>query len=273
MDLKDVLGRLTEPIPENEINWKPQVVKVDEGYALMVAYVDARWVAQRLDEATDGDWHFTFDVLDKTTDSVVIKGCVTACGITREDVGEYKRERQGDDMEMFKAAVSDAFKRAAVMFGVGRELYSLPIQKVKWNKQWRRMEDGEQAKLDSAVRRSRQGQEKQKADTKPERNPMLKALDSYVAMFDKAFDVEYVSEDIVQAIYPSTEIGNLVDDIATIKVLVSEWFMHDAVTRLAEGKKYDFTAIKEFVAKNVTDNTAAGLPKRYAAIKKWFEEN
>jgi len=277
MELRDVLEYLTEQIPENEIQWKPQVVKANEGYALMVAYVDARWVAQRLEDATDGDWHFTVDCLDKTPDSVAIKGSITACGITREDVGEYHRQGERDDMEMFKAAVSDSFKRAAVMFGVGRELYSLPIQKVKWNSQWKRMEDGEQAKLDNAVRMTRNlaagKASNERQMEKPTRNPMLKALDPYVKMFCKAFEADYSSEDIIKGIYPSTEVDNLVDDIATVKVLVAEWFMYDAVARLSEGKKYDFATIKEYVSKNVTDTTAAGLPQRYAAIKKWFEEN
>jgi hypothetical protein len=42
---------------------------------------------------------------------------LTVLGITKEDVGE------GEDL---KSAFSDAFKRVAVKFGVGRYLYELP---------------------------------------------------------------------------------------------------------------------------------------------------
>jgi hypothetical protein len=64
------------------------------------------------------------------------EGRLTCFGVTREDVGE------GDDP---KAAFSDAIKRAAVHFGVGRALYALRLP-------WLREGDG-----DGELRRNRRG--------------------------------------------------------------------------------------------------------------------
>ena len=55
--------------------------------------------------------------------------------ITHEDVGsESKQPNEGDRN---KAAVSDAFKRAAVKFGVGRYLYRLGMKWVPYDEQMR----------------------------------------------------------------------------------------------------------------------------------------
>src|SRR3990167_8963828 len=47
----DTLKRLAEPFPAEVINFKPQVLSKDKTRALAVAYIDARDVAQRLDDA------------------------------------------------------------------------------------------------------------------------------------------------------------------------------------------------------------------------------
>lgn len=144
---EQVMRKLTLPIPPDEINWKPQSVR--DNRALMVAYVDARWVAERLDEATDGDWQFSCSVLHDDESSVVIKGTLTVCGVTREDIGEYHKARETDDMEMYKSAVSDALKRAAVLFGVGRQLYRMTAGWVAWDPQRRQPSEIDMQKLRS----------------------------------------------------------------------------------------------------------------------------
>lgn len=140
---KEVRDALSAPIPVDEIGFKPQVTTDDS--ALMVAYVDARWVAERLDDATDGDWHFTWDDLGLHGDNLVIKATLTVCGMIRQDVGEYKIE--GSYIDPYKSAVSDALKRAAVLFGVGRELYRMQSHWIKWDKQRKRPMPGEMESL------------------------------------------------------------------------------------------------------------------------------
>ncbi len=87
--------------------------------ALALAYIDARDVMARLDAAVGGDWEFDWEPV--TPDGKRVKGRLTVCGVTRCDAGEADRED-----EPVKSAVSDALKRCAVHFGVGRYLYHLP---------------------------------------------------------------------------------------------------------------------------------------------------
>jgi hypothetical protein len=157
----EVLAKLKAAIPEEEISFKPQTFREDNGrqLALMVGYVDARWVDERLDQATDGDWSFEWESVLLTDNGVGVKGTLTVMGTVREDVGEYHRQGEHDDMEMLKAAVSDALKRAAVHFGVGRELYRMPTMWVAWDRRTRQPVDGEMDRVRKSL-----GQHRQAAD-------------------------------------------------------------------------------------------------------------
>lgn len=85
----------------------------------MLSYVDARAVMQRLDDVlTPGGWDFTSTVIPGTD---IVRGELTIAGCTRVDYGYPNSDH---DEEPVKAASSDALKRCAVMFGIGRHLYS-----------------------------------------------------------------------------------------------------------------------------------------------------
>jgi len=127
---KDTLAKLALPFDPNDVEWKPQAIKGNK--ALAVAYIDARTVAERLDQVTEGDWAFDWE---SVADGAV-KGRLTICGVIRCDVGEPGDGPQG---ETLKAAVSDALKRSAVLFGVGRYLYRLPAQWVDYDAQYKRL--------------------------------------------------------------------------------------------------------------------------------------
>jgi len=127
---KEALEILSRPFDPKEVEVKVQVVSKDRTKGQVVAYVDARTVLDRLDEAVGPTgWSDTYDVLTNGTNAltketveevsrlVEVKCTLTVLGISKEDVGE------GDSL---KAAFSDALKRAAVKFGVGRYLYRLP---------------------------------------------------------------------------------------------------------------------------------------------------
>lgn len=120
---RDILARLAEPFRPDQVRWKPQVVS-DNGNALAVPYVDPRVVSERLDHVVGGEWAFHWEPLGVQGDRLVVKSSLTLMGVTREDVGEhFLSEREQADP--WKSAVSDALKRAAVHFGVGRYLYWL----------------------------------------------------------------------------------------------------------------------------------------------------
>jgi hypothetical protein len=90
----------------------------DEHKATVAAYISARTAADRLDHVCPGLWEHGFVPVDGG-----LRCDLTIGGITRPDVGWSRGTGNGMDL---KALYSDAFKRAAVMWGVGRYLYSLP---------------------------------------------------------------------------------------------------------------------------------------------------
>ncbi len=113
----DVWAALAAPFPADEIQWRVEAVSRDKKRALVVPYVDARAVLDRLDEAVGPEnWHDAYEVLPKMGENYAVKARLTVLGVTKEDVGE------GDSL---KAAFADALKRAAVKFGVGRHLYRM----------------------------------------------------------------------------------------------------------------------------------------------------
>lgn len=113
------------PVPE-VVRFKLQTIASDS--AQVAAYVDARFVYDRLDLVCGGRWSAGFAPLPKQlwprplsdTESapLYVRCRLTVLGVSREDVGE------GADP---KAAYSDAAKRAAVQFGVARALYALRL--------------------------------------------------------------------------------------------------------------------------------------------------
>ncbi len=120
---QELLESLAEPFRSEQVRWKPQVV-TDSGKALAVPYVDPRVVTERLDQVVGGGWAFHWEPLGVQGDRLVVKSSLTILGVTREDVGEYVLSDR-EQADPWKSAVSDALKRAAVHFGVGRYLYWL----------------------------------------------------------------------------------------------------------------------------------------------------
>ncbi len=115
---REILEQLRKPFPASKISFKCQTKPSEKGNSLVVAYIDARDVMERLDDVVGPDWS------DRYEKAGTAKGLVcylTVCGVTRADVGDEDNEN-----EPVKSAYSDAFKRAAVKFGVGRFLYDLP---------------------------------------------------------------------------------------------------------------------------------------------------
>lgn len=118
--------QMQQPFPVAQVKFKPQMVKGNR--ALAAAYIDARLVMDRLDEVAGvGGWCDKYKVLQDG--SVVCRLTVTCpirygwAKVSKSDVGSLSEQPDGGDR--LKAAFSDALKRAAVKFGVGRYLYRL----------------------------------------------------------------------------------------------------------------------------------------------------
>jgi hypothetical protein len=123
--VEELTERLSAPFDPREVKFKPAVVSGHR--ALALAYVDARVIQDRLDDVLGvTGWQDEYECLP---DGSVVCRLRLRLGdewITKMDVGG--QSEQPDEGDRRKAAFSDALKRAAVKFGVGRYLYRLPQQ-------------------------------------------------------------------------------------------------------------------------------------------------
>lgn len=122
-DARDIWAKLAAPIPTSEIEWRQDgkpILRDGKYFARFVAYINAQFVRQRLDLVCPGEWDLTLELLPPPAASaeeeaeVTFKARLQILGVIRESIGT------GRD---YKTADSDAFKRAAVRFGIGHELY------------------------------------------------------------------------------------------------------------------------------------------------------
>jgi hypothetical protein len=121
----DIADRLAEPFDATEVKWKPQSVKGNR--ALAICYIDARCVMDRLDEVVGpGNWQDEYTVLPGGEVVCRLSVRFADSWVTKTDVGG--ESEQPDEGDRVKAAFSDALKRAAVKFGIGRYLYRLGHQ-------------------------------------------------------------------------------------------------------------------------------------------------
>jgi hypothetical protein len=124
IEKNDIWAQLAAPLPAGVISWRQDgrpVQRDGRYFARFVAYVDANTVRERLDGVVPGEWDLTLDLLptlasdEQDEPSCSFKARLQILGVIREDVGT------GRD---YKQAATDAFKRAAVRFGIAHELYA-----------------------------------------------------------------------------------------------------------------------------------------------------
>lgn len=120
---KLIMERLKEPFSPESIQWRPGATNGNR--ALALAYVDARAVQDRLDDVLGiGGWQSRLIPLEDGCLICELTLLISEEWITRSDVGE-PNDHGGSAENKRKGAASDALKRAAVRFGIGRYLYEL----------------------------------------------------------------------------------------------------------------------------------------------------
>lgn len=137
--MNNILTLLKAPFPADSLSWrignksnwdkikKCPVDKSKPVKAQMLVYIDARDVQDRLDEVCGYNWS---NSIKEVKGRLICE--LTINGITKSDGA-------GDtDFEGEKGGISDAFKRSAVMWGVGRYLYD-----AKNYSTWLTYEDGD----------------------------------------------------------------------------------------------------------------------------------
>lgn len=124
-DWNELSGKLKAPFPESEIKVRVGGTFKNGASGIALPYIDARQVMERLDAIVGPqNWSDTYKAVD--SQSVICE--LTIFGITKSDAGQSKADGSTGEVKALKAAVSDALKRAAVKWGIGQFLYSLPIQ-------------------------------------------------------------------------------------------------------------------------------------------------
>lgn len=115
-----IFEQLKAEFPREAVSWRAQNVTKDGDKALALAYIDARDVMNRLDDVCGPEnWE---DAYVETAKGRVIATIRIRVG----DEWISKSDGAGDtDIEGDKGGISDAFKRAAVKWGVGRYLYDI----------------------------------------------------------------------------------------------------------------------------------------------------
>lgn len=125
---------LKRPFPSKDIQWRIGRKNKNGDKAIVLAYVDARAIQERLDEAFD-TWKTEYTPVDMGTMEIdtrngtetkhvkgflcEIIGCKDSWVMSRQDGGDCT------DFEPFKGGLSSAFKRAGAALGIGRYLYDL----------------------------------------------------------------------------------------------------------------------------------------------------
>ncbi len=131
-NVRKLTEALTAPFDQREVKFKPQVVSGHR--ALALAYVDARVIQDRLDDVLGVEgWQDEYECLPDGSVVCRLRLRIGGEWVTKMDVGGPSEQPDGGDR--LKAAFSDALKRAAVKFGVGRYLYRLPSQWVDYDPQ------------------------------------------------------------------------------------------------------------------------------------------
>lgn len=137
---------LAAPFDPERVSWRiGQMKKGDATKGKALAYLDARDVMNRLDEVCGpAGWANRYSHADGRA--------VCEIGVLAGLEWVWKADGAGDtDIEGAKGGLSDAFKRAAVRWGIGRYLYDIPSPWVAVN-QWKQIEDSEREKLEALLR-------------------------------------------------------------------------------------------------------------------------
>lgn len=119
---QDVFDALCMPFASEEIDWRIGNTKADKTQAMALAYLDARTVMDRLDGVCGPDgWQCNYTPIPGHPSII--------CNLGIQMPGSewlWKADGAGaSDIEAEKGMMSDALKRAAVRWGVGRYLYDL----------------------------------------------------------------------------------------------------------------------------------------------------
>lgn len=192
--ITELAAKLKQTIP---YQWRVQSRNKDKTKAFCSAYIDARQVMDVLDQHCLFGWHSDFKEIDGFIFAGI--GIVTHDNdiIWRWDCGARVENDEKDQMyeQAGKSAASDAFKRAAVQWGIGRFLYDLDMVTVKCDQNGNPVDDRGERIWDLTKHINTKGKTQAKA---PQESPKPEVPESpeQPALSPKQFDamVKAISE-------------------------------------------------------------------------------
>lgn len=111
--------QLKYPFPNEAIHWRVGATTKAKDKGIALAYIDARDVMERLDDVMGDGWQCRYSHSGP-------QGTICEIGLLIDGEWRWRADGAGEtDYEGTKGAMSDAFKRAAVRWGVGQYLYAL----------------------------------------------------------------------------------------------------------------------------------------------------
>ena len=118
---------LREPTPKDRVKFRIGRKSNDQKSAHMLAYVDARYVQDRLDDVVGAEnWSNSYRMINDVLYCDITITFPNGEIVTKSDCGTES------NVEKQKGQSSDAFKRAAVMLGIGRDLYDIGNNYSMW---------------------------------------------------------------------------------------------------------------------------------------------
>jgi hypothetical protein len=135
MNDTDLHEKLSAPFPASDLEWRVQrsgITKDGKPWAMIVPYISNRAIQERLDVTVGpshwrNEYRFQGDTSGGQSTPGVLCGIAILDDVTEEWVMKWDGAEQSD-IESFKGGLSNAMKRAAVQWGMGRYLYSMAAQ-------------------------------------------------------------------------------------------------------------------------------------------------
>ena len=147
---QELRRQLCEPFAAADVEWRVTKMRNSNSEGLVVAFIDSRAIQNRLDDVVGPfcwrtrfiPWHQYVPKPGKyenpsETPKTPISSQLCGLSIYLEERKEWVEKVDGaenTDIEAIKGGISDSFKRAAVLWGVGRYLYEIPAKWVSLDK-------------------------------------------------------------------------------------------------------------------------------------------
>lgn len=177
MQNEEIVKRLAEPFKASEIEWRIQGVDQSRMRGMAVPYIDSRAIQRRLDDAVGSfGWRNEFKQWHENSQLC----CISILHTDENGDKEWHDKWDGAEnskIEAVKGGLSDSFKRAAVLWGIGRYLYDFGAKWVDVEKKGDSfiIKQSEYASLDAfhdtEVQRLTNGQGSNRSKESPAGNP------------------------------------------------------------------------------------------------------